>query len=69
MTANERRPKGYQPRVAEINALEQTLEALPDETLRGCTGALKKQVAGRGNPGRSSSGGLAAQPLDKDDVE
>jgi preprotein translocase subunit SecA len=69
MTSNERRLKGYQPRVAEINALEKTLEGLPDETLRARTEQLKKQVAGRGIPGQSKSGKPAARPFDKDELE
>src|SRR5471032_3191689 len=44
-SANERRIRSYQPRVAEINALEPELEALSDEALRGRTDAFKKQVA------------------------
>src|SRR5476651_1293872 len=44
-SANERRIRSYQPRVAEINALEQELEALSDEALRGRTDTFKKQVA------------------------
>src|SRR6202142_1981258 len=43
-SANERRIRSYQPRVAEINALEQELEALSDEALRARTDAFKKQV-------------------------
>src|SRR5471030_2953540 len=44
-SANERRIRSYQPRVAEINVLEPELEALSDEALRGRTDAFKKQVA------------------------
>src|SRR5450759_2072592 len=44
-SANERRIRSYQPRVAEINALEPELEALSDEALRARTDAFKKQVA------------------------
>src|SRR5471032_2217013 len=44
-SANERRIRSYQPRVAEINALEPELEALSDEALRGRTDAFKKQIA------------------------
>src|SRR5476651_623221 len=43
-SANERRIRSYQPRVAEINALEQELEALSDEALGARTDAFKKQV-------------------------
>src|SRR4051794_21515813 len=44
-SSNERRIKGYLPRVAEINALEKELEALSDEALRARTETFKKQVA------------------------
>src|ERR1022692_3375798 len=44
-SANERRIRSYQPRVAEINALEPELEALSDEALRARTDEFKKQVA------------------------
>jgi preprotein translocase subunit SecA len=44
-SANERRIKGYLPRVAQINALEPELEKLSDEALRGRTEELKRQVA------------------------
>src|SRR2546427_5457539 len=44
-SSNERRIKGYLPRVAEINALEKELEALSDEALRARTDAFKQQVA------------------------
>src|SRR5450756_254884 len=44
-SANERRIRSYQPRVAEINALEPELEALSGEALRARTDAFKKQVA------------------------
>jgi preprotein translocase subunit SecA len=40
-SANERRIRSYQPRVAEINALEKELEALSDEALRARTDAFK----------------------------
>src|ERR1019366_9491455 len=43
-SANERRIRSYQPRVAEINALEPELEALSDEALRARTDEFKKQV-------------------------
>ena len=33
-SSNERRIKGYLPRVAQINALEKELEGLSDEALR-----------------------------------
>jgi preprotein translocase subunit SecA len=44
-SANERRIRSYQPRVAEINALEQELAALSDEALKARTAEFKKQVA------------------------
>src|SRR6202051_2794625 len=44
-SANERRIKGYLPRVAQINALEKELEALSDDDLRARTAAFKQQVA------------------------
>src|ERR1700737_2978690 len=44
-SANERRIKGYLPRVAQINALEKELEALSDDDLRARTASFKQQVA------------------------
>src|ERR1700675_2338436 len=44
-SSNERRIKGYLPRVAQINALEKELEGLSDEALRARTDAFKKQIA------------------------
>ncbi|MBB5752473.1 preprotein translocase subunit SecA [Prosthecomicrobium pneumaticum] len=44
-SANDRRVKGYRPRVAEINALEAELSALSDEALRGRTAAFKAEIA------------------------
>jgi preprotein translocase subunit SecA len=44
-SSNERRIKGYLPRVAEINALEKELEKLSDDALRARTDTFKKQVA------------------------
>ena len=44
-SSNERRIKGYLPRVAQINALEKDLEDLSDEALRARTEAFKRQVA------------------------
>jgi preprotein translocase subunit SecA len=44
-SANERRIKGYLPRVEKINALEAELEKLSDEALRARTEDLKRQVA------------------------
>jgi preprotein translocase subunit SecA len=43
-SSNERRIKGYLPRVAQINALEKELEGLSDEALRARTAAFKQQV-------------------------
>src|SRR5471030_347784 len=43
-SANERRIRSYQPRVAEINVLEPELEALSDEELRGRTEMFKKEL-------------------------
>ena len=44
-SANERRIRSYQPRVAAINALEPELAALSDEALKARTEEFKKQVA------------------------
>jgi preprotein translocase subunit SecA len=44
-SANDRRIKGYQPRVQAINALEPELSKLSDEDLRGRTLEFKKQLA------------------------
>src|SRR5262249_12924397 len=44
-TSNERRIRAYQPRVAEINALENELEKLSDDALRARTEMFKKEVA------------------------
>ena len=44
-SANERRIRSYQPRVAAINALEPELAALSDEALKARTDEFKKQVA------------------------
>ena len=44
-SSNERRIKGYLPRVGQINALEKELEALSDEALRARTEEFKRQVA------------------------
>src|SRR3954463_7005390 len=43
-SANDRRIKGYRPRVDEINALEKELEALSDEALRDRNDAFKKAL-------------------------
>ncbi len=44
-SANERRLRGYYPKVAAINALEPELEKLSNEALRARTEEFKKQVA------------------------
>jgi preprotein translocase subunit SecA len=44
-SANDRRIKGYQPRVQAINALEAELSKLSDDELRARTAEFKKQLA------------------------
>src|SRR5277367_1333582 len=44
-SSNDRRIRSYRPRVEEINALEQELEALSDQALRARTDEFKKQLA------------------------
>jgi preprotein translocase subunit SecA len=44
-SANDRRVKGYQPRVNEINALESEISALSDESLKARTAEFRKQLA------------------------
>ena len=44
-SANDRRIRGYQPRVAAINALEPELAKLTDEQLRARTDDFRKQLA------------------------
>ncbi|WP_377842814.1 preprotein translocase subunit SecA [Bosea sp. UC22_33] len=44
-SSNDRRVKGYQPRVAAINALETEIAALSDEALKARTEEFKKQIA------------------------
>src|SRR5687767_6941094 len=44
-SANDRRIRGYQPRVTAINALEKELEALSDDALKARTGELKQKLA------------------------
>ncbi|MGE0565412.1 MAG: preprotein translocase subunit SecA [Pseudolabrys sp.] len=44
-SANDRRIRTYQPRVAEINALEEEIAALSDEALKARTADFKKQIA------------------------
>ncbi|MPZ39003.1 MAG: preprotein translocase subunit SecA [Rhizobiales bacterium] len=43
-SSNERRVRAYQPRVAQINALEKELEKLSDEQLRARTADFKTQL-------------------------
>src|SRR6201991_819794 len=44
-TPNDRRVKGYQPRVAAINALEGELEQLTDDQLKARTDEFRKELA------------------------
>ncbi len=44
-TSNERRLKGYRPRIAEINALEPTVAALSDDELKARTAEFRRQLA------------------------
>src|SRR3954447_16350126 len=44
-SSNDRRVKGYRPRVQAINALEPEMEALSDDQLRARTDELKAQLA------------------------
>lgn len=44
-SANDRRVKGYGPRVAAINALETELAALSDEALQARTAEFRQQIA------------------------
>ncbi|HEV7440153.1 MAG TPA: hypothetical protein VGN94_11095, partial [Methylobacterium sp.] len=44
-SSNDRRVKGYRPRVAAINALEPEIAALSDDQLRARTDALKAEIA------------------------
>src|SRR5205807_402137 len=44
-SANDRRVKGYQSRVNDINALEPELAALSDEALKARTGEFRKDLA------------------------
>ena len=44
-TPNDRRVKGYYPRVADINALEGELEKLSDEALKARTEEFRKELA------------------------
>ena len=44
-SSNDRRLKGYRPKVAEINALEPEFEALTDEQLRAKTDEFRAELA------------------------
>jgi preprotein translocase subunit SecA len=44
-SANDRRVRAYQPRVAEINALEAEVAALSDDALKARTDEFRKQLA------------------------
>ena len=44
-SANDRRIRSYQPRVDQINALEQEIAALSDDALKARTEDFKKQIA------------------------
>ncbi len=44
-SSNDRRVKGYQPRVAAINALENEVAALSDEALKARTEEFKRELA------------------------
>ncbi len=44
-SSNDRRIKGFRPRVEAINALEKELEALSDDALRARTDEFRKQIA------------------------
>ena len=44
-SSNDRRVKGYGPRVAAINALEKEVSALSDEALQARTAAFREQIA------------------------
>src|SRR5437762_7474635 len=44
-SANDRRVKGYQSRVNDINALEPELAALSDEALKARTAEFRQQLA------------------------
>jgi preprotein translocase subunit SecA len=45
-SSNDRRVKGYAPRVAAINALEKEVSALSDEALQARTAQFREQIAG-----------------------
>ncbi len=44
-SANDRRVKGYRPRISAINALEGEMQGLSDEQLRGKTAEFRAQLA------------------------
>ena len=44
-SSNDRRIRAYRPRVDEINALENQLQALSDDALRARTEQFKREVA------------------------
>ncbi|XHB99567.1 preprotein translocase subunit SecA [Nitratireductor sp. ac15] len=44
-SSNDRRVKGFRPRVAAINALEDEMKALSDEALRGKTEEFREELA------------------------
>ena len=44
-SSNDRRVKGFRPRVEQINALEKEMQALSDADLRGKTDEFRKQIA------------------------
>ncbi|MCJ8144889.1 preprotein translocase subunit SecA [Ancylobacter sp. A5.8] len=48
-SANDRRVRGYQPKVAAINALEPEIRALSDEELRARTAMFRQQLADGAN--------------------
>jgi preprotein translocase subunit SecA len=64
-SSNERRISSYTPRVAEINAQEQGLEALANAELLARTEGFKKQLAADSAasvPAQSNSASLPARP-------
>ena len=61
-SSNERRIKGYLPRVAQINALEKELAGLSDEALRARTEDVQAAGRGRHEPGRHPGAGLCHLP-------